>query len=202
MRLGLALVFAIGVVPVAPAHVGVTHATTAQATTHEAGPALPFPIEITPRFALIDQTGRAVTQADFAGRPMVIFFGYASCPGICPVALAYIAAALDILGPDGADIAPILITVDPARDTPAAMAAALAKYHPRLIGLTGSEAALAEARAVFQVEVKQVAETPEGGAIFAHGSFIYLFGGDGAIKSLLPPNLAPERMAELMRKYL
>ena len=206
MRLGLALVFAIGVVPVAPAHVGVTHATTTETTAHEAasitGPALPFPIEITPRFALIDQTGRAVTQADFAGRPMVIFFGYASCPGICPVALAYIAEALDILGPDGADIAPILITVDPARDTPAAMAAALAKYHPRLIGLTGSEAALAEARAVFQVEVKQVAETPEGGAIFAHGSFIYLFGGDGAIKSLLPPNLAPERMAELMRKYL
>ena len=206
MRLGLALVFAIGVVPVAPAHVGVTHATTTETTAHEAasitGPALPFPIEITPRFALIDQTGRAVTQADFAGRPMVIFFGYANCPGICPVALAYIAEALDILGPDGADIAPILITVDPARDTPAAMTAALAKYHPRLIGLTGSEAALAEARAVFQVEVKQVAETPEGGAIFAHGSFIYLFGGDGAIKSLLPPNLAPERMAELMRKYL
>ncbi len=202
MRLGLALVFAIGAVPVALAHDGATHATTAQATTHEAGPALPFPIEITPRFALIDQTGRAVTQADFAGRPMVIYFGYANCPGICPVALAHIAEALDILGPDGADIAPILITVDPARDTPAAMAAALAKYHPRLIGLTGSEAALAEARAVFQVEVKQVAETPEGGAIFAHGSFIYLFGGDGTIKSLLPPNLAPERMAELMRKYL
>ncbi len=206
MRLGLALVFAIGVVPVALAHDGATHATMAETVTHEAasitGPALPFPIEITPRFALIDQTGRAVTQADFAGRPMVIYFGYANCPGICPVALAYIAEALDILGPDGTDIAPILITVDPARDTPAAMAAALAKYHPRLIGLTGSEAALAEARAVFQVEVKQVAETPEGGAIFAHGSFIYLFGGDGTIKSLLPPNLAPERMAELMRKYL
>jgi protein SCO1/2 len=202
MRLGLALVFAIGVVPVALAHDGATHATTTEATTHEAGPALPFPIEITPRFALIDQTGRTVTQADFAGRPMVIYFGYANCPGICPVALAYIAEALDILGPDGADIAPILITVDPARDTPAAMAEALAKYHPRLIGLTGSEAALAEVRAAFQVEVGQVAETPEGAPLYAHGSFIYLFGGDGAIKSLLPPNLAPERMAELMRKYL
>jgi protein SCO1/2 len=206
MRLGLALVFAIGVVPVAPAHVGVTHATTTETTAHEAasitGPALPFPIEITPRFALIDQTGRAVTQADFAGRPMVIFFGYANCPGICPVALAYIAEALDILGPDGADIAPILITVDPARDTPAAMAEALAKYHPRLIGLTGSEAALAEVRAVFQVEASQVAETPDGAPLYAHGSFIYLVGRDGVVKSLLPPILSPERIAELMRKYL
>ncbi len=202
MRLGLALALAVGLAQPALAHDGATHATTTEAAAHEAGPALPFPIEITPRFALIDQTGRAVTQADFAGRPMVIFFGYANCPGICPVALAYIAEALDILGPDGADIAPILITVDPSRDTPAAMAAALAKFHPRLIGLTGSEAALAEVRAVFQVEASQVAETPEGAPLYAHGSFIYLFGRDGAVKSLLPPNLAPERMAELMRKYL
>ncbi len=202
MRLGLALVLAVGLAQTALAYDGATHATTTDAAAHEAGPTLPFPVEITPRFALIDQTGSAVTEADFAGRPMVIYFGYANCPGICPVALAHIAEALDILGPDGAGIAPILITVDPARDTPAAMAEALAKYHPRLIGLTGSEAALAEARAVFQVETSQVAETPEGGAIFAHGSFIYLFGGDGAIKSLLPPNLPPERLAELMRKYL
>ncbi|MEE8455986.1 MAG: SCO family protein, partial [Limibaculum sp.] len=110
MCLRLALALAVGLAQPALAHDGATHATTAEATTHEAGPALPFPIEITPRFALIDQTGRAVTQADFAGRPMVIFFGYASCPGICPVALAYIAEALDILGPAGTDIAPILIT--------------------------------------------------------------------------------------------
>ena len=202
MRLGLALILAVGLAQTALAHDGATAATTTDAAAHEAGPTLPFPVEITPHFALIDQTGRAVTQADFAGRPMVIYFGYASCPGICPVALAHIAEALDILGPDGADIAPILITVDPARDTPAAMAEALAKYHPRLIGLTGSEAALAEVRAVFQVDTRQIAETPEGGAIFAHGSFIYLFGSDGTIKSLLPPNLPPERLAELMRKYL
>jgi len=170
MRLALALVLVVGVVPAVPAHDGATPATTTEPVAHEAGPALPFPVEITPHFALIDQTGRAVTQADYAGRPMVIYFGYANCPGICPVALAHIAEALDILGPDGADIAPILITVDPARDTPAAMAEALAKYHPRLIGLTGSEAALAEVRAVFQVDTRQIAETPEGGAIFAHGS--------------------------------
>ena len=57
---------------------------------------------------------------------MVIYFGYANCPGICPLALAHIAEALDILGPDGAGIAPILITIDPSRDTPAAMAEARA----------------------------------------------------------------------------
>jgi protein SCO1/2 len=198
----LALVLALGLAQPALAHDRTLPATTAQAAAQGAGSALPFPIEITPRFTLIGQAGRAVTQADFAGRPMAIFFGYASCEAICSVALPSLAAALDLLGPEGAEIAPILITVDPARDTPAAMARRLAQYHPRLIGLTGSEAALAEARAVFQVEASQVAETPEGAPLYAHGSFIYLVGRDGVVKSLLPPILAPERIAELMRKYL
>ncbi|MFQ5567636.1 MAG: SCO family protein [Paracoccaceae bacterium] len=202
MRLALALALAAGLAPTALAHDGVVHSTANEAAAHDTAPALPFPVEIRPRFALIDQTGRAVTEADFAGRPMAIFFGYASCESICAVALPSLAAALDILGPEGAGTAPILITVDPARDTPAAMARRLAQYHPRLIGLTGSEAALAEARAVFQVAASQVAETPEGAPLYAHGSFIYLVGRDGVVKSLLPPILSPERIAELMRKYL
>ncbi len=202
MRLALTLVLAAGLAPAALAHDRSLPPTTAQGAAQGAGAALPFPIEIRPRFALIDQTGRAVTQADYAGRPMAIFFGYANCEAICSVALPSLAAALDLLGPEGAEIAPILITVDPARDTPAAMARRLAEYHPRLIGLTGSEAALAEARAAFQVEARQVAETPEGAPLYAHGSFIYLVGRDGVVKSLLPPILSPERIAELMRKYL
>jgi len=206
MRLALAMAFAAGLAPLlasgALAHDRSLPLTTAQGAAQGAGSALPFPIEITPRFALIDHTGRAVSEADFAGRPMAIFFGYASCEAICPVALPSLAAALDLLGPDGADIAPILITVDPVRDTPAAMARRLAQYHPRLIGLTGSEAALAEARAIFQVETSQVAETPEGAPLYAHGGFIYLVGRDGVVKSLLPPILSPERIAELMRKVL
>ena len=206
MRLAPALVLAAGLAallaPGALAHDRALPPATAQGAAQGAGSALPFPIEIRPRFALTDQTGRSVTEADFAGRPMVIFFGYANCQAICPVALPSLAAALDLVGPAGAEIAAILITIDPARATPAAMARRLAEYHPRLIGLTGSAAALAEARAVFQVEVRQVAETPEGAPLYAHGGFIYLVGRDGVVKSLLPPILSPERMAELMRKVL
>jgi protein SCO1/2 len=204
MRWGLALILASGLAPAALAHDGVTHTPATEGAAHAvvATPALPFIVEITPRFALIDQTGRAVSQMDFAGRPMAIFFGYASCEAICSVALPTLAATLELLGPEGADIAPILITVDPARDTPEAMARQLPQYHPRLIGLTGSEDALATARSVFQIEATQVAATPEGAPIYAHGSFIYLVGRDGTVKSVLPPILSPERMAELMLKYL
>ncbi len=204
MRHMLALVICAGLTPAALAHDGVTHTNLATAVTHEAaaGSTLPFPVEITPRFSLTDQTGRTVTEADFAGRPMAIFFGYANCESICSVALPNLAAALDILGPEGAGIVPILITVDPNRDTPEAMVRKLPEYHPRLVGLTGSDEALAEARAVFKVEASQVTETPEGAPIYAHGSFIYLVGRDGEVKSLLPPIMSPQRIAELMQKYL
>ena len=196
------MVLAGGRAPAAIAHDGVEHPTPGEAAEHAAaGPALPFPVEIRPRFDLVDHTGRAVTEADFAGRPMAIFFGYASCESICTVALPRIGAALDLLGAEGAEVAALMITVDPARDTPAAMAEALPAHHPRLVGLTGSAAALAEARAVFQVEAKPVAETPDGAPVYAHGSFIYLVGRDGTVKAVLPPVLTPERIAALMRRH-
>ncbi|HSF95735.1 MAG TPA: SCO family protein [Thermohalobaculum sp.] len=183
-RAAMAVALAAALGGQAMAHDGVVHATPAAATAHEA--ALPFPVRIEPRFSLTDQTGSPVTAADFRGRPMAVFFGYASCQAICSVALPSLAAALDLLGPDGSEIAPVLITVDPARDTPQAMAQSLRAYSPRLIGLTGSETALAEARAAFQVETSQVAADPDGNPIFAHGSFIYLIGADGEVKTLVP----------------
>jgi protein SCO1/2 len=166
------------------------HATRAEVTAHPdaTGAAQAFPIEITPRFRLIDQSGRTVTEADFTGRPMVIFFGYANCESICSVALPRMGAALDMLGGRAEEITPIMITVDPARDTPEALARKLPQHHLRLIGLTGDEAALAAARAAFQVE--------------AHGSFIYLVGRDGLVRSVLPPVLGPEHIAALIRKHL
>jgi len=198
-----ALVFLALAAP-ASAHDGIAHPGAEAASAHEAaaGPPLPLPVQIEARFALTDQSSRAVTQADFAGRPMVLFFGYANCQSICSVALPAMAAALEILGHEGAAIAPVLVTVDPARDTPAALAEALPRYHPRLIGLTGSGSALADARAAFQVETSRVAALPEVGPVYAHGSFLYLIGPDGVVRAVLPPILAPERIAELMRKYL
>lgn len=192
--------------PDAGAHDGVEHRGTAEAAAHRAagasGSAAPLPVTIEARFDLIDQTGRRVSEADFAGRHMAIFFGYANCPSICSVALPRLGRALDLLGPEAAQVTPLMITVDPARDTVATMGPALAAIHPRLIGLTGTGPALAAARAAFQVEARQVAEDPEGGPIYAHGSFIYLVGPEGRVLTLLPPILGPERMAGIIAGYL
>lgn len=200
-RLRAALVAAaVGAVAAgAMADSGAAHRTPDPAPAAEG---LPFPVQIDARFALTDQTGRAVTEQDFRGAPMVLFFGYANCQSVCSVALPHIGEAMEILGAAGAPIAPVMITVDPARDTPAALAETLPRYHPRLVGLTGTPEALAEARAVFQVKTEQVAADPDGGPIFAHGSFIYLIDGDGRVKSVLPPILPPERLAEVIRARL
>lgn len=190
------------------AHDGVMHKTPEEAATHSAKsdapplPALPFPVDIDAKFNLIDQDNRQVTEQDFRGRPIAIFFGYANCEAICSVALPRLGQALDLLADDVDKITPLLITVDPKRDTPETMGAALKKWHPKLRGLTGSEEELAAARDAFQVETSKVFDDPEGNPIYSHGSFIYLIGPDGNLLTILPPILGPERMAEVISTYL
>ncbi len=199
--------------PVA-AHDGVDHKTPEEAAAHAAAQskapaapplpeaALPFPIEIEAAFDLVDQTGTRRSEKDFAGKPMLIFFGYASCEAICSVALPRLAGALDILGDKAAALQPIMITVDPVNDTPEALAEAMPKVHPRLLGLTGSEAELAAARGAFQVEAKKLHEMIDGTPIYSHGSFIYLLDGDAKVLTVLPPILGEARIAELILKYI
>ena len=210
MRFSVAAVLVALAFP-AYAHNGVVHGSSEEAAAHktetgaEVGkptPSLPFPVDIRAEFELINQDGQPVTQADYAGKPMAVFFGYANCEAICSVALPRLGAALDLLGDDVDALSPLLITVDPERDTPEKIGPALAKWHPRLRGLTGSEEALAEARKAFQVQSEKVFDDPEGNPIYSHGSFIYLIGGDGKVLTLLPPILGPERMAEIIKGYL
>ena len=94
-------------------------------------------------FTLTDQTGKRVTDQDFRGQFLLLFFGYTNCPDVCPTALQIMAAALDKLGANARRITPVLISVDPDHDTPALLASYVASFHPRLIGLTGSPAEIA-----------------------------------------------------------
>ncbi|MEO0912488.1 MAG: SCO family protein [Pseudomonadota bacterium] len=162
----------------------------------------PFFLDITPRFALTDQFGDARTEADYQGKPMLIFFGYTKCESICTVALPAMADALDLLGEEAENLTPILITIDPKNDTPEQLKTALPDWHDDLIGLTGSEEALEAARDVFQIQREVLFETPYGDPVYAHGSFIYLTDKAGKVQSVLPPILGPERLAEIIRKQI
>ena len=92
-------------------------------------------------FALEDGNGRQVTDRDFRGKYMLVYFGYTFCPDVCPTTLNEVADALDRLGAKADRLQPIFITVDPKRDTPAVVKQYVAAFTPRLIGLTGSAGA-------------------------------------------------------------
>ncbi len=162
----------------------------------------PLPLELGGPFALTDHEGRAVTDRDFRGRFLLLFFGYANCTSVCPIGLHHMTEALDLLGETGAAVVPVLITVDPERDTPANLGPAVAKIHPRLIGLTGTPEQLAAARRAYKVGAKATGTDLTGGALYQHGTFIYLMGPDGGFLSLFPPVMPPATLAAAIARYL
>ncbi|WP_425405761.1 SCO family protein [Hwanghaeella sp.] len=164
--------------------------------------AAPFPVQLGGPFDLIDHFGERRTDRDFLGRYLLVFFGYANCPGICSAALPSMAAAVDALG-DAADmVQPVLITVDPEWDTPQEMRRVLSELHPRLLGLTGEKEDLSAIREAYQVEVAKVGDDIFGKPIYSHGGFVYLMGPDGRLETVIPPILSPAQMATIIRSYL
>lgn len=188
----------------AGAHDGVTHETSVEAQQHleatvdTAG----FPDIKGGDFNLVDHNGEPRTSRDPKGNHQLVFFGYASCKAICDVALPRMAEAVDRLKLDEFPVTPILISVDPERDTVENIGEAVKRIHPDMIGLTGSETALNQAYKAFQIEKSLVYDHPDEGPIYAHGSFIYLLGPDGDFKTLFPPILSSERIAEITTAYI
>ena len=196
--------------PFARAHDGESHDTatplpgTTKATTQAAAvpSAEPFPVALGGSFALIDQEGHSRGPGDFGGRLPLVFFGYARCESICPVALRTMLDAVDMLGPLGDKLQPLLITVDPENETPAVLAEEVPRLHPRLIGLTGSSEEIEAARALFRVNAEKVGTNIKGNPVFAHGSYVYLLDREGKMRTLLPPILDAPTMAEKLKPYL
>ena len=155
-------------------------------------------------FSLTDHQGRRVSDSDFRGRFMLLYFGFTRCTDTCPVDLPIMAQALDRLGPLADVVVPLFVTVDPAHDTPAVLASYLAAFHPRLIGLTGSEAEIAAAARAYKVHRRKLTQPHHGEGQYAvdHGSLTYLMGKDGVFLTLLPHNSGAERMATVLRRYL
>ena len=156
--------------------------------------------DIRSEFSLTDHTGRAVTQADYAGRWQLVFFGFTHCPDICPTTLAYMASVLDLLGPRADGVAPLFVTVDPVRDTVPVMAEYVSAFHPRLIGLIGTEAQVADAAASFRTWYERVEkETAPDGYMMAHAGHIYLMRPDGTFEAVFQEReQPPEDLADLI----
>lgn len=164
-------------------------------------------------FALQTTGGRTVRDSDFAGQYRLIYFGYTFCPDVCPVDLNDLMLGLRAFERQSpalaARVQPLFITVDPARDTPDVVSAYAARFHPRLIGLTGSPETIADVARKFLVTYRQQPGATAGSYLVAHMRIAYLFGPDGKPVAIIPtdeaatPDInegAPERVtAELAR---
>lgn len=190
--------------PGAPAlaHDAAFHAPAApQAAQTHPKAITPLPFRLGGRFTLTDQTGASRTEADPDGHFQMLFFGYANCQSICSVALPMMADTVALLAERGIAVTPVMITVDPARDTVAAMGPALARISPDLVGLTGGPEALGHVRDLYQVESRVLFDDPQHGQIYAHGSHIYVLDPDGTVVTLFPPVLSAERAAAIVAGY-
>jgi protein SCO1/2 len=163
------------------------------------GVQLPQGIALGGAFSLQDHNGQRVTEGAFAGRLGLIYFGFTYCPDVCPTELGLMASALDLLGPDASRVLPVLITIDPARDTAAALADYVSRFHPALIGLTGTEEEIATAARAFRVYYRKIQPPGASDYLMDHSSFIYLVGPDGKVRQLFRPNTPPETIAAAMR---
>lgn len=155
-------------------------------------------------FRLVDQTGTPRTDADFRGSYPLIYFGFTHCPDLCPRSLGTMSAVLDELSaraPHKAQrLALLFITVDPERDTVAVVKDYVARFHPRLIGLTGSAQ---EIERVTRTYGAFYAPVPEGDGSYAmdHSGFIVLMGPAGEYLTHFESDVSVEELAaELERR--
>lgn len=130
-------------------------------------------------FSLVDQNGRRVSEKDFRGKYMLVFFGYTYCPDVCPTELQVMTEALAQMGAKGEEVQPVFISIDPGRDTPEAVKAYVENFSPRLIGLTGSAAEIAVAARAFRVYYKKAENGAADAYLMDHSSILYLMDRSG-----------------------
>jgi protein SCO1/2 len=152
-------------------------------------------------FELVDQQGRRRTDRDFRGRIVLVYFGFSRCTDVCPTDLQQIALALDKLGPEAAQVQPLFITLDPARDTPARLKSYLAAFDPRVVGLTGSEGAVHQVADAFRMYYRKVPTGP-GEYTIDHAAFTFLLDRQGHYVGFFPPGTSAPRMLEILRPQL
>ena len=146
-------------------------------------------------FTLTDQRGARVTEAALKGQPSLVFFGFTHCPDVCPTALFEISELYKALGDKGDRMKAFFITVDPERDTPEALRAYLESFDPRIIGLSGSNEAIAEAMRAYRAFARKV-PLENGGYVMDHTALVYLMDKTGAFVASMNFDRPPEENAK------
>ena len=153
-------------------------------------------------FVLTDQNGKRRASSDFAGRYMLIYFGYSYCPDVCPTTLALMGDAFDRLGTKKTLVVPIFITIDPERDTPSQLKSYLRSFGPQFVGLTGDVKTITRVAAGYRVYFRKH-KLPGGQYGLDHSSVIYLMGPDDRFVTYWDDtSIGPDQLAAELKTRL
>lgn len=156
---------------------------------------------------LIGGDGRRVPDSQFAGRYRIVYFGFTFCPDVCPVDLALVGAGLRRFEAEDAAraerVTPIFISVDPARDTPEVVRAYAARFHPRIVALTGSEEEVAQVARRYAIYYQRQPPAQPGGAYLVdHSRQIVLYGPEGEPIAILPHDQGVDAFVAELRRWV
>ena len=140
-----------------------------------------------PEISLVDHNGQPFTLSQQRGKVVLLYFGYVNCPDECPLTMAHQKLALDSLGEAAQDVQVIMVSTDPARDTPAALQDFMGRFDPSFLGLTGTPQELADAWEAYGVHVEHDGET--------HSTYLYVIDTSGVVRETLYPDTEPADIA-------
>lgn len=145
-------------------------------------------------FELTDHTGQRVTDVDVIDGPTLMYFGYTFCPDVCPLDTYRNAEAVALLDERGVDVKPVMVTIDPSRDTPESMAAFVEYLHEDMVGLTGTDEEIAAAIKAYRV---YAAKNGEGeNYLMDHSTWTYLMAPEHGFLEFFDRDITPEDMAD------
>lgn len=159
------------------------------------------PVPIGGPFELVDGDGRPVTDRNFRGKWMLVYFGFTHCPDACPLGLQNMAAARDLLGPAGDQVALVFITLDPERDTPEVMRDYASAFDTSVAALTGSPEQVAKVAKEYRVYYAK-APMKDGGYSVDHTSIVYAMDPQGRFAANFTHETPPEQIAARLQKLI
>lgn len=154
-------------------------------------------------FALRAPDGTTVTERTYRGKWLLVYFGYTSCPEICPTTLFDIAAALNHLGSEAANLQPVFVTLDPERDTPAVMGDYVRSFDPRIVGLSGDPQQIDAASQAYGAYAARHETRPGAGDYLVdHSNYIYLMSPQGSFVRAFDSDWSGEAIASALREVM
>ena len=152
-------------------------------------------------FSLTNQDGKPFNLRDVRGRAVLLFFGYTSCPDMCPMTMSRIMSALDRLGPDAAQVVTLFVSVDPKRDTPAVLKEYVGSFSTPLIGLTGTDEEISRVTASYHASY-ELMQTGSPNYLVNHTTAIFLIDKQGQLRQFFAYNEDPSTLAAALKSVL